>query len=188
MTVRPSRPGLRISPGRDERDVGDSAFYKVKGRRWCFTINNYSDDECTVVMGMDAERLICGKELAPSTGTPHLQGYARFKNPVRASWWKTILPRAHLELAKGSDSENEVYCTKEAVVLINKGVNCDETAPKMSREEETDQVISEIESGAKYGQIRQRHKRFCFWHRKNILDYMRDEKFLADYPDSDPVS
>ncbi len=46
-------------------------------RRWIFTLNNYTDVE---VDGLKKEKvffsfLLFGKEVAPTTGTPHLQGY-----------------------------------------------------------------------------------------------------------------
>lgn len=182
---RPPRPGLSITPGRDKRDKGSAP--SIKGRRWVFTLNNYTEDDCTRLLALDAPRLIIGKEVAPTTGTPHLQGYVRFSNPIRFSWWKTFNKRISARMADGSDTQNEVYCTKEGNVLVNHGVNCDESLPKVSRDEETDQIIAEIESGALYGAIRQRHKRFCFWHRRNILDYIRDERFCKDYPDQNPT-
>lgn len=53
-----------------------------------------------------------GKEVAPETGTPHLQGYIYFKEPVSVSTVRRILSGAHIELARGDFESNRVYCTK----------------------------------------------------------------------------
>lgn len=162
-----------------------------RSRAWCFTYNNYDDEVIRRLDALTCERIIVGKEVAPTTGTPHLQGYVRFAQPARFSWWKNNFPKASVRIAKGTDAQNEVYCSKESVV-INRGVNYAEnlvsSRGKRTRDEEAAEVISEIESGAKYGQIRSRHKLFCFWNRRVVLDYMRDEKWLADYPNDDPVA
>lgn len=185
LTVIAPCPGHSITPGRDSETKGGER--SRKSRRWMYTLNNYTDEECNGLVSLDCIRHVVGRETAPTTGTPHLQGYIRFKDPVRFSWWKNQFPRASVRVPDGTETQNAVYCSKAGSLLIDKGVNCDEVRPKMTREEETDEVIEEIEKGASYGQIRQRHKRFCFWHRRNVLDYMRDEQFLKDYPDANPT-
>lgn len=58
--------------------------------------------------------MIFGKEICPTTGTPHLQGYLSFKNA--RSWngvRKLLKQKAHIEIAKGNDYQNFNYCTKE---------------------------------------------------------------------------
>ena len=57
-----------------------------RSKSWCFTTNNYSNDE----PGTTLERLravallvVIGKEIAPGTGTPHLQGYVQFTERKR---------------------------------------------------------------------------------------------------------
>lgn len=46
------------------------------------TLNNYNDEEYQRIIGYEnAAYVIVGKELAPSTGTPHLHAYIRTKEP-----------------------------------------------------------------------------------------------------------
>jgi len=52
------------------------------------------------------------------TGTPHFQGYVEFKQPLRIAAMKKICPRAHFEIAKGSQAQNKKYCTKEEGRLV----------------------------------------------------------------------
>lgn len=55
--------------------------------RWCFTLNNYSEDDVVTLMTRAIEPsvqwLIFSKEVAPSTGTPHLQGFVIFRSEKR---------------------------------------------------------------------------------------------------------
>lgn len=78
---------------------------------WCFTLNNYGDVRPT----FDEEKheyLVYGFEEAPTTGTPHLQGYIRLKKRQRLASLARWLPRASFTLCRGTEGENRIYCTK----------------------------------------------------------------------------
>lgn len=79
-------------------------------RRWIFTVNNYTEEDCKCVEDMECRYVICGKE---DQGTPHLQGYVEFDGPKRLKGVAALLPRARLEGAKGNAKANEAYCSKE---------------------------------------------------------------------------
>lgn len=84
---------------------------KKKSRRWLFTINNYTEECIKQVELLDAEYLIYGFEVCPTTKTPHIQGYCQYRKTSRTlSEMKKRLPRAHLEIAKGSPEANIQYC------------------------------------------------------------------------------
>lgn len=87
-----------------------------KSRMWCFTLNNYSDDDVARLKALDLEalRYTCvGKEVGDS-GTPHLQGFLYFKSAVRLTTVKRVVgDRAHCEIAKGNLEQNFTYCTKD---------------------------------------------------------------------------
>lgn len=153
---------------------------------WTFTDYDVSEENKANYKKLEshARRLIIGEETCPTTGRPHLQGYVRFKNSQYFSFLKRRFPKAHIDQAKGNDSENEVYCTKEST-FINFGFNKEGTPPKEG-EKPVDQVIRMIEDGARYGDIRASQKRFCFYNRNNILHYMHDERRLKEDPDFDP--
>lgn len=57
----------------------ERGFRALRSYAWCFTLNNYTDEEIRRLESLECERLVVGKEVAPTTGTPHLQGYIRFK-------------------------------------------------------------------------------------------------------------
>lgn len=88
----------------------------VRSRGWCFTVNNYieqdSIDVYTLVEPDSDNYLVFGYEKGEK-GTPHIQGYVHFKEARSFRTMKKLLPTAHIEVAKGSPLDNYKYCTKE---------------------------------------------------------------------------
>ncbi|AJD07535.1 replication-associated protein [Sewage-associated circular DNA virus-21] len=85
----------------------------MSSRAWCFTLNNYSEDDLFEISGWDCKYVVYGVEVAPETGTRHLQGYCMFLGVQRLSAVKKLLETAHWEIARGSPLQNRTYCTKE---------------------------------------------------------------------------
>lgn len=86
---------------------------KYLPRRFCFTLNNYTDDDITKLLQNTYVHYICfGKEIAPTTGTPHLQGYIEVKQTTFKNW-KSQFPTMHIEKARGSLEANKTYCSKD---------------------------------------------------------------------------
>lgn len=84
--------------------------------RWIFTVNNWNEDTCLALAALvpaPAKYVAYGKEVAPTTGTPYLQGYVVFVANKRLPAVKKILPSAHWEVAKGSSEQNVAYCSKD---------------------------------------------------------------------------
>lgn len=55
---------------------------------------------------------VIGKEIA-TTGTPHLQGYAEFKNPRYPKAVAQLLKGCHIEIRKGTREQATDYCKKD---------------------------------------------------------------------------
>ncbi|QMW68884.1 replication-associated protein [Crucivirus-411] len=85
----------------------------IEARRWCFTWNNYPYDWQDYIAKMNATYWICGKEIAPTTGTPHLQGYAEFKGSKRFSTLQKIHKSIQLIKCNGNSDQNYAYCSKD---------------------------------------------------------------------------
>lgn len=103
------------------RQYDHSINMASQGRRWCFTLNNYSELDIAVLKDISVKSIIVGKEVGES-GTPHLQGFIKFNTAKRLIAVKKILDKAHWETAKGSDDHNLVYCSKDNEVIIKKGI------------------------------------------------------------------
>jgi len=53
-------------------------------RHIVFTLNNYSQNEYLALLNNEYIRyVVIGKEICPSTGTPHLQGYGELQKQRR---------------------------------------------------------------------------------------------------------
>lgn len=84
----------------------------AQSKRWCYTLNNYTDEERQTLVDYPNVYHVVGKEVGEN-GTPHLQGYFVFKTAKRLAAMKKVSSRAHWEVAKGSTDANFVYCTKD---------------------------------------------------------------------------
>jgi len=81
-----------------------------------FTINNYTEQTTKDIKAYcesgKSRYCIIGFEEAPSTGTPHIQGYIQFTKPSKigrlAKLWK-----AWFNAARGTPQENKAYCSKD---------------------------------------------------------------------------
>lgn len=56
--------------------------------------------------------LTFGKEVGEE-GTPHIQGYLVLINRARLTTLRTLIPRAHFEIARGSHAQAAHYCQKD---------------------------------------------------------------------------
>lgn len=83
-------------------------------RNIVFTLNNYTDlDIQTVLTCKHFKYVIIGKEIAPSTGTPHLQGYAELIKSMRFNALKKLFPTMHFEARYSSQTQAINYCKKD---------------------------------------------------------------------------
>lgn len=89
---------------------------RVRNARWCFTINNPTGKPLWNPVTMDylCFELEHSSEDGLAAGTPHYQGYVRFKAPRGLSGAKEPFgTTAHMEIARGNESQNKEYCSKE---------------------------------------------------------------------------
>lgn len=108
-----------------------------KSYGWCFTLNNYTPNLELEIQNWDCAYLIYGHEIAPSTGTPHLQGYVFFESQKSfETMKKKFSSHAHWVPAKGSALQNHKYCTKEGDGIFEKGKRPLNAKEKGQREKE----------------------------------------------------
>lgn len=90
---------------------------RQRSKRWLFTLNNYTEEEESMLRGLLTTSivtyLVFGHETGEN-GTPHLQGYCETNSRCGLRKMKGIIgERAHLEKANGSSEQNRTYCTKQ---------------------------------------------------------------------------
>lgn len=108
----------------------------TQAKRWCFTLNNFSDVEREAILGLcnsECSYFIVGEERGEA-GTPHLQGYIILRVQLRLSSLKSRWnDRAHWEVSRGSPQCNREYCSKERVLA--EGGRCPSGNGHKSRDE-----------------------------------------------------
>lgn len=141
-------------------------------RRVCFTLNNWSEDEYKVIVNFikhDCKYGIVGKEIAPATGTPHLQGFFNIKKPMRFNALKKLINNSiHLEKAAGSDEDNKKYCSKTGDFF--------EAGEPQSQGKRNDlhAVVDTIQAGARtMPEIAAAHPTSFIRYHRGIKEYLR---------------
>lgn len=90
-------------------------MYRIKEmssiRNFCFTLNNYTEEEVQKIENINCQYMIFGKEVGEE-GTPHLQGYCELFKKTRFNTIKKFIPRAHIEQRYGTQEEAILYCMK----------------------------------------------------------------------------
>lgn len=151
-----------------------------RSQAWCFTLNNYTEDELPRVQGIDCSYLTYGKEVGQE-GTPHLQGYIRFKTKKSLSQVKELLPRAHLETSNTVAAAIK-YCHKEDKEPFEKGdrpLTQDEKGILGKR------VYDETLELAKQGRLEEVDSRMLIKYHKTLKDIAKDYmQKPSDAPDT----
>lgn len=94
---------------------GNSIHPPQRKRHWCFTVNNYTNDDIAQIH-KEKELLSCKsycfQEEKGESGTPHLQGVISYKNAKTLSMMRKILPKAHWEVCRNVVA-SYAYCSKK---------------------------------------------------------------------------
>lgn len=116
-----------------------------RSRTWTWTLNNYTNDDVERLMNKsedDIKYLTFGKEIAPTTGTPHLQGYVMFNNARSFNSAKAyISTRCWIAASKGTAIQNHVYtCKDDDVFTIG-------TLPQQGKRNDLNKVREMVKDG-----------------------------------------
>lgn len=87
----------------------------MKKRNYCFTLNNYTEEEVhNITLSPDIKYICWGFERG-ALGTPHMQGYVELRKACRINAVKRILncDRVHLEARLGNQKQAIDYCKKD---------------------------------------------------------------------------
>lgn len=122
-----------------------------RSRGWCFTLNNYTQEEEKEVHTWDAQYVIYGREEGDAEHTPHLQGYVYFKNKKTLKAIKKLNGRAHWERQMGTCEQAINYCKKEDTSPYEKG-----TPPRTGggARDNWNDINDMVNNGASWDEIR----------------------------------
>lgn len=146
---------------------------QAQARRWLFTLNNYTAEEERLLKEKFSENfsyLVFGHEVAPTTGTPHLQGYfetLKKRGPKGLAKSLPGLERATLSIAKGTADQNRIYCTKDDDFI--------ELGTPMKQGNRSDLIAAKemIDKKARLRDVEDAHFATFVRHRKFFVDYKR---------------
>lgn len=119
---------------------------------FAFTCNNYTEEHEQKIKDLEYTYLVYGKEVAPTTGTPHLQGYIHFPNQRSVKKLRKMLPGFSIDAARGTAQQNRVYCTKTNIAFEggelpeNKSFE-DGVAPAQGKRTDLDHFVAEVRGG-----------------------------------------
>ena len=116
-----------------------------QGKTWVFTINNYTEEDITFVMGLEVSKITCSKEVGEE-GTPHLQGACTFYRNYRLKGVKKLHDKAHWEMGIASQDFN--YCKKRGSEVIR-----DENNKVQGKRNDIQEIREGLEAGDDIKQV-----------------------------------
>lgn len=146
-----------------------------RNRNWCFTINNYTMQDLiklrTLVETTEWLRyIIFGKEIAPTTGTKHLQGYCELgKQFTMGQLKKHFHKTAHYEKRRGTQQEAITYCKKEGDFEEFGTPKKDKQACGESR---WNNILQDVKDGLTYEQLLDKHPGSCARYLQGVKNIM----------------
>lgn len=150
-----------------------------RSRSFCFTLNNYSEEEHQKIFSLPCNYLVLGKEVG-TEGTPHLQGYIHFTLQKTESAVRKIIPRAHIEIAKGDALQNYNYCSKDGnFVEVGKRplTKAEQGAAGAATQKEK---WLDIKAKARSGRLDEIDPKIYVLHYRSLLSIAKDNSPMPD--------
>jgi len=110
------------------------------GNTWVFTINNFTEEHISWVMGLEVLKICAAKEVGEA-GVPHIQGAVTFKRKYTLLQLKKHCKEAHWEVARARQDFN--YCKKVGGEVIR-----DEDHKQQGKRTDLDLIRKQINEGS----------------------------------------
>lgn len=147
---------------------------------WCFTLNNPTAEDRLRLDGLRLRGLVTylcyGDEVAPTTGTPHLQGFCRSSRPLDLGKMRLILLGCHIERCYSNAAKAVAYCRKDGR-FVEWGELPEGPAGKAKRD------YAQIVSTCKDGKLEELDPQVLFMH-YNTCKRLRQD-YAVPPPDMD---
>lgn len=111
-----------------------------KSRDFCFTVNNFTKEDFLEIWSFQCKYIVIGSE---NEGTPHLQGYIYYENPVSVKAHRNKIKKWHSEprLRQSTPKQASDYCKKDGN-FVERG-----EIPKQGKRTDIDQIRDIIAEG-----------------------------------------
>jgi len=151
---------------------------------YIFTYNNYTKKGEIALkewLALNAKYAIYGHEVAPTTGTPHLQGYISLRKKMRMTTlqgkFKVLKVKLSLKCARGSAQKNRVYCTKEDPEHF---FECGDINACSSARNDLREMAEQIKAGKRLREVYESDRVTFIFHHAGVKSAMAvEEKILC---------
>lgn len=144
-----------------------------RSRGWVVVTNNPIDSDYLAMETSGAEYWVYQTEIAPTTGTRHIQGYVHFKSARKLATVKRKLPRSNLTPAGGSAAENKVYCTKLDTRAPGGRVGEGGVMPSQGKRSDIEDILRRVREGATDVELFEEFPRAAFHYLNKIRAFRR---------------
>lgn len=187
------RGGRRLSNGalgsRAQRGVAGAGGQSSNGqcRAWVFTLYalgreqpgpdgmagsliQFKDRADQLVADGEVRYIVAGREVCPTTGRTHLQGYVEFPRPRRLGGIKGLFNRSdiHLEPRHGTKQQAIEYAKKDDCIFIEAG----DSGTSQGRRTDLDEVKTTLDSTRSLSIVSQMHFGSFLRYHKGIQSYL----------------
>lgn len=131
---------------------------------WCFTLNNYTEDDLKLWERIfeDVRHGLVTKEIAPTTGTPHLQGRVVFKRGYRFS---------QLQKQGWADDWGKTKCQQDSLYMIKKdSVIFLDKKPNQGKRSDLEKCVERAAAGATQRDLYQEFPGTMVRYAKGIME------------------
>lgn len=144
----------------------------VKGKYWCFTLNNPPAD-FEFPQHPKLTYYVFQTE-AGENGTVHIQGYVEFSTRVSLRQLSNLLPRAHWERRQGTAEQAAAYCRKTDTQVSSPIEWGNMSRPQQGRRTDLDTLARDVFSGVSVDELRHRYPGHALRYRSAIVATRND--------------
>lgn len=162
---------------------------RVRAVRFCFTINNYSEQELQAVKDIKnwtQPKVKCAiaevEHVNEGEGTPHIQGYLHLEKQTDINTIKNkISNRMHIEVARGSEGDNYKYCSKEGAehIILEHGSFNTKVTKMIKKDSEAREILNDIENMTQ-DEFKEVHPYFYLMN-KDLYEKHAHEAYIKSY-------
>lgn len=113
----PAAPAVPAAAGPIRRPRRRAGAARVRRRAFCYTLHvtpETADDTESAVQSIECKYHVFGREVCPTTGRRHLQGYIELTRQMDFNSVRSLFPGApHLEPRAGTPLQASDYCKKD---------------------------------------------------------------------------